>query len=144
MKRLHSIFISTVLILCVASSFGQRPQRFIIGVQADLIKSDNDGFFEKVQGGVEGNFYISRKFSASVGTEVWTGDEIIAVAGARFSPIDEGFFRIRGLIGKDFSIGAGFAKPLSENVRIEAMTDLYFNGHIAIRAGIACGIGRRP
>ena len=125
-------------------SFGQRTQRLMIGVQADLIKSDNDGFFEKLQGGLEGSYYLSRKFAATAGIEGWTGDRVTAVLGARFCPIDEAFLRIRALPGKDFTIGAGFGKFLSENVRVEAMSDFYFEGHIAIRAGIALGIGRIP
>lgn len=123
----------------------QRPQRVMLNVHGDLIKSDNDGFFEKVQGGFEGNYYFSRKIAATGGAEIWTGsDEIFAILGVRFCPIDEAFIRARGLLGKDFSIGGGFAKPLSEQFRIEAMADFYMQGSIAIRAGISYGIGSRP
>ena len=123
----------------------QRAQRVMLSVQGDLIKSDNDGFFEKIQGGLEGSYYFSRKVAATGGVEWWTGsDEIFAVLGARFCPIDEAFIRARGLWGKDFSIGGGFAKPLSDQIRIEAMADFYTQGHIAIRAGISYGIGSKP
>ncbi|MEX2234846.1 MAG: hypothetical protein WD824_21970 [Cyclobacteriaceae bacterium] len=141
---MRSIILPLIFILCSIVSFAQRAQRLMIGVQADLIKSDNDGFFEKLQGGIEGNYYFSRKFSATAGVEAWTGDRVSMVVGARVCPIDEAFFRIRALPGKDFSIGAGFGKFLSENVRVEAMSDFYLEGHIAIRAGIAFGIGKRP
>ena len=141
---MQSIILSILFAACSLMSFAQRAERWMIGVQADLIKSDNDGFFEKLQVGLEANYYFSRKFAVTAGVEWWTGDFVSFVAGARFTPIDEGFIRIRGLPGHDFSIGAGFAKPLSENLRIEAMADLYLEGHIAIRAGIAYAIGGTP
>lgn len=139
-------FITLLILYGVFSfpSFAQRVQRFIIGAQADLIKSDNDGFFEKIQGGLEGNLYLSRKFAVTAGIEAWSGNQAIAVVGARISPIDEAFIRIRGLLHRDVSLGAGFSKPLSQNLRIEAMTDFYFQGPIAIRAGIAYGFGPMP
>jgi hypothetical protein len=138
-------FILTVLIsFSSLISFAQRAQTLMIGAQADLIKSDNDGFFKKIQLGMEANYYFSRKFSLTAGFEWWTDDLVSVVVGGRFSPIDEAFVRVRGLPGKDISIGAGFAKPLANNFRIEAMGDLYFNGHIAIRGGIAYGIGKSP
>ena len=135
-----SILFSTGSVVCLA----QRAQRIMVGAHGDLIKSDNDGFFEKVQGGIEGDYYFSRKFAATGGVEWWTDEGVILVVGTRICPIDEDFVRIRGLIGEDVSLGAGFAKPLSDNIRIEAMADLYFRGHIAIRAGVAFGIGKRP
>lgn len=132
-------------ILSTTLAYGQRTQRIMIGVQADLIKTDNDGLFEKMQGGFEGSFYFSRKFAATTGIEWWSGhDEAVVAFGARFSPIDEAFFRIRSLWQKDVAVGAGFAKPLKDNLRIEAIADFYFDGHIAIRAGIAYGVGKKP
>jgi hypothetical protein len=139
-------FLILSLFLCLWSSicFPQRAQRIMVAVHSDLIKSDNDGFFEKMQAGIEGSFYFSRKFAATGGIEWWSGDEMLAALGGRFSPIDEAFARIRGLPGRDFSIGGGFAKPLSDNFRLEAMADFYFQGHIAIRAGISYGLGGTP
>jgi hypothetical protein len=133
-----------VLSVIVTSVYSQRAQRVMIGAQADLIKSDNDGFFEKMQGGFEGNYYFSRKFSASAGVEWWTEDNVLLVLGGRFCPIDEAFVRVRGFIGKDLSVGGGFAKPLSNRVRIEAIADFYFQGYIAIRGGMAFGFGGNP
>lgn len=137
-----------IYILLVAFPFiagAQRAQRVMLTFQGDLIKTDNDRFFEKVQGGLEGSYYFSRKIAASAGAEWWTArDEIFAVLGVRLCPIDEAFIRARGLLGKDFSIGGGFAKPLSEHIRIEAMADLYMQGSIAIRAGISFGVGPKP
>jgi hypothetical protein len=133
------VLIGTLTTPCRA----QRAQRMMIGIQTDLIKSDNDGFFEKIQGGIEGSFYFSRKVAVTGALEWWSENETVLVIGGRLCPIDEAFIRVRGLIGDDLSIGGGFAKPLSENLRLEAMADFYFRGHIAIRAGIAHGIGRR-
>jgi hypothetical protein len=141
---MYSVALSIALTLCSFCGLCQRAQQFTIGVQADLIKSDNDGFFEKMQGGLEANYYFSRKFSATAGLEWWTEENLRLVVGVRFSPIDEAFIRMRGLPGNDFSVGVGFAKPLSERIRIEAMSDLYLEGYIAIRAGIAFGLGDVP
>lgn len=139
------VFLSIALFTLISeTAWCQRAQQFMIAVHSDLIKSDNDGFFEKMQGGFEGGYYLSRKFAATTGIEWWTDDGIVAVAGVRFCPIDEAFIRIRGLIGKDVSFGGGFAKPLSNRVRIEAMADYYFRGPLAIRAGVAYGFGRTP
>lgn len=141
---MYSVILTALFTVSFLNSFAQRAQRLMIAVQTDLIKSDNDGFFEKMQGGLESNYYFSRKFSATAGVEWWTGDKVSLAAGVRFSPIDEAFIRVRGLPGNDFSVGAGFAKPLSEKIRLEAMADLYLEGHIAIRAGIAFGMGGLP
>lgn len=123
----------------------QRAQQVMLSVQSDLIKTDNDGFFEKVQLGLEGSYYFSRKVAGTGGVEWWTGrDEVFALIGVRICPIDEAFIRARGLLGKDFSIGGGFVKPLTDQVRIEAMADFYMQGHIAIRAGISYGLGSKP
>ena len=116
----------------------------MIASHFDLIKSDNDGFLEKMQGGFEGSYYFSRKLAATGGVEWWTDTGVMVIPGVRFCPIDEAFLRVRGLLGKDLSIGGGFAKPLSDKLRIEATGDLYFKGHIAIRAGLAYGSSRVP
>lgn len=132
-----SIFL-TLLGLCSYLSSAQQAHEIRIGASADLIKSDNDGFFEKGQGGIEVNYFFSRKFSATGGVEWWSQDQISLVLGGRWFPADDAFVRVRGLIGEqDLSIGAGWAKPVLEGFRIEAMGDLYFSGYIAIRAGIA-------
>jgi hypothetical protein len=136
--------ISILLSFLSYFSFAQEAGDILIGANADLIKSDNDGFFEKGQGGVEVNYYLSRKITGSSGIEWWMNDRISLVLGARWFPMDDAFIRIRGLIGEqDISVGAGWAKPVEKNFRIEAMADLYFSGHIAIRAGLAYMIKRK-
>ena len=140
----RSVF-SVLFAIITTLSFGQRAKQFMLGVQADLIKSDNDGLFDKMQGWFEGSYYASRKFAVTAGAEGWSGHQgAILTIGARFCPIDEAFIRVRALPQKSYSIGAGFTKPLSENVRVEAMADFYWGGQIAIRGGVAYGLGKRP
>jgi len=110
----------------------------MVGGALDLIKSDNSGFLDKAQIGLEGNYFITRKFTGTAGVEFWTSDDVSFVLGARWFPIDEAFVRVRGLLGEnDFAIGGGWTKPLNENLRFEAMGDFYFKGEFAIRAGVA-------
>jgi hypothetical protein len=111
----------------------------------DLIKSDNDGYFEKTQVGLEGNYFISRKLTGTAGLEVWTREKASAVIGARWYPVKDAYIRMRGLIGvNDFSMGGGWAKPLTEDLRFESMADFYFAGDFTIRAGIAYRIADKP
>ena len=134
MRLIVLLILYTIPIL----SFGQKVHHMLIGLQTDLIKSNNDGFFEKAQIGAEANYFFSRKFSVSGGVEWWTDDEISLALGARWSPLDDAFFRGRFLVGEqDISLGAGWAKPMNDNFRMEAMADLYFSGQLAIRAGVA-------
>ena len=138
------LFLFIVFNVMALTTFSQRARQYMIGVHTDLIKSDNDGFLDKLQGGVEGSFYLSRKFAVTTAVEWWTGDKVVLIPGVRLCPIDEAFIRIRGLINEDVSVGGGFAKPLSDRWWIEAITDFYFEGHMAIRAGIVYGVGRHP
>lgn len=130
-----------LLIAAVLLSVNLHAQvaKVILGAHLDLIKSNNDGYFEKAQTGIELNYFLSRKFTVAGGAEYWTGDDQFSfVIGARWYPIEEAFIRVRGLFGADdVAIGGGWAKPLNENWRLEAMGDVYIEGHIAIRAGVS-------
>jgi len=141
---MRGLFFLIVFNVIAVAGFSQRARQFMIGVHSDLIKSDNDGFFEKLQTGVEGSFYLSRKFAVTTAVEWWTGDKVILIPGVRFRPIDEAFVRVRGLMNEDLSVGGGFAKPLSDQWWVEAISDFYFEGHMTIRAGIVYGFGRKP
>jgi hypothetical protein len=136
---MKGIFVTNVFILIAATVHAQIARDLMINAQADLVKSDNSGYFEKLQTGVEVNYFISRKFTATGGFEYWTeGAEASVVIGGRWCPVPEAFVRLRGLIGaNDISIGAGWAKPIKNNWRFEAIGDVYAEGHIAIRAGFA-------
>jgi hypothetical protein len=126
--------------MCIAQTSGD----ILVGMNLDLIKSDNDGYFEKTQFGLEGNYFISEKFTATVGIEVWTRGISSAVIGSRWYPAKNAFIRARGLFGEnDFSIGGGWAKPLTEQLQFESMADFYFAGNFSIRAGFAYQIRRK-
>ena len=141
-KILLSLLLSGFITL---SAYSQIAKDFMIEANLDLIKSDNDGFFEKAQGGAALNYFISRKFNATGGIEYWTDDnEVSFVMGARWYPVPDAFIRLRGLIGaNDIAIGGGWAKPLNEDWRFEALADIYAEGHIAIRAGFNYIIRRK-
>jgi hypothetical protein len=132
-------------VLTTTNSNAQIAKDFMIGSSLDLIKSDYDGLFEKVQLGAEMNYFISRKFTVTGGVEFWTqGEEISLVMGARWYPVAEAFLRMRGLVGaNDITLGGGWAKPLNESWKFEAIADYYFNRDIAIRAGFAYIIRRK-
>jgi hypothetical protein len=140
MKRL-----STLLLLFF--SFGlsaQSPGEILVGINFDLIKSDYTKYFDKAQVALEGNYFISKKFSATGGVEVWTHDVTSAVLGIRYYPVRDAYIRVRGLIGADdLSVGGGWAKPMTEDLRFESMADFYFTGNFTIRAGLALMIGRK-
>jgi hypothetical protein len=142
MKKLIFFFTACFII---TTSFSQIAKDFMIGGAVDLIKSDQDGYFKRALGGVEVNYFFSRKFTGTGGMEYWTeGNEVSFVVGGRWFPVPEAFIRLRGLVGaNDISIGGGWAKPLNENWRFEAIGDIYVEGHIAIRAGVAYVFRRR-
>jgi hypothetical protein len=144
--RLLSILRNAVIIIleCYTPCFAQTGS-FLIGSNLDLVKTGNDGFFEKVQAGAEVNYFMTPAFTATGGFEWWTREGTSVVAGARWYPAKEAFLRFRGLIGADdISLGGGWAKPVSKNLNFEAITDVYFRGDIAIRAGITYFIARKP
>jgi hypothetical protein len=137
-------FLTFFLLLITLSSYSQVTHDLLIGVNLDLIKSHQSGYFQRGQFGGEANYFLSQKFTATAGVEYWTqSSQLSAVIGTRWYPVEEAYIRVRGLIGSnDLSIGGGWAKPLKENWRFESMADIYFDGQIAIRAGFAYLIKR--
>lgn len=136
----------TSLVACLTlTSYSQIAKDFSLSLHADLVKSDNSTFFDKAQASGEVNYFISRKFTATAGAEFWTSNEQLSfVMGTRWFPIPNAFVRVRGLIGaNEISIGGGWAKPLHENWRFEALADFYTGGDIAIRAGFTYLIRRK-
>jgi hypothetical protein len=123
----------------------QNAKDFTIGVQVDIVKSDYHGYFERVQAGIEANYFLSAKFSLTGGAEYWSeGSQFSGVAGARWYPVQDAFIRARGFFGaNDISIGAGWVKPLKEHLRFEAIGDIYFDGQIAIRGGLSYTFPRK-
>ncbi|MBT1686072.1 hypothetical protein [Dawidia soli] len=126
------------------SSSAQIARDFMAGGALDLIKTDNNKLLEKAQVGVECNYFVTRQFTGSAGFEVWANQGVSFAVGGRWFPVEEAFVRLRGLIGEnDLSLGAGWAKPINDRVKFEAMGDFYFQGDFTIRAGIQYIIRRR-
>ncbi len=126
-----------LFVFCSTACLSQSKNEIIIGLQLDLIKTNNSGYFQRFQTGAEGNYFFHEKFSVTGGMEYWTESrQFSLVTGARWYPVEDAFIRVRGLLGaNDVSIGGGWSMPLKENLRFEALSDFYFAGHITIRAG---------
>jgi hypothetical protein len=136
-RQMRLIALVSILFLPI-TAFAQEPGDVLLGAHMDLIKSNNDGYFEGVQIGFEGNYFFSKKFAGTTGIEIWNREGLSGVIGGRWYPSQDAYIRVRGLLGaNDLSIGGGFAKPIGELIRIEAMTDFYFDGNFTIRAGFA-------
>lgn len=136
---MKSILSFAAALLLAIPCFSQSVNDFLIGANLDLIKSNQHGYFERIQAGAEMNyFFFSRKIAGTGGVEYWTANkQLSSVIGARWYPVPEAFVRLRALIGaNDVSLGGGWAMPLNRIWRFEAMGDFYTDGHIAIRAGV--------
>src|SRR5690348_13226555 len=107
MKR---IVLSGMLIFFASCTYSQIAKDFMIGASMDLVRSDYNELFRKMQFGIEANYFISRKFTATAGVDYWTtGGQTSVVMGARYFPIREAFVRVRGLIGaNDVALGGGW------------------------------------
>ena len=121
------------------ASFAQSNNDLMIGGSFDLIKTDYSSFLDKAQVGLEANYFVVRHFAASGGVELWTNQKSSFMMGMRWYPVDHVFVRIRGLIGaNDVAIGGGWAKPINDTWRFEAMGDFYVaDTEFAVRAGLS-------
>jgi hypothetical protein len=138
--KLITIIITTIIFTSLTIiTNAQSNNDIMVGGNLDLIKTDYSKFFNKAQIGIEGNYFIVRHFSVSAGAEVWTKQKSSFVMGMRWYPQDHFFVRFRGLIGQnDVSIGGGWAKPINDNLRFEAIGDFYIDHtEFAIRAGVS-------
>jgi hypothetical protein len=137
------IFLLFLVSGCAFDVQAQMAHDMVIGTHLDLVKTDNTNLLEKAQFGVELNYFATRSVTGTTGIEVWTGDDLSFLVGARWYPSDDGFLRVRGLIGaNELSIGGGWAKPLGDNFRFEAIGDFYFSFDFSIRAGFTYVIRR--
>lgn len=124
-------------LMCSLNLKAQIAKDFLFGGSLDLVKTDYQSFFKKMQLGIEGNYYITREFTASAGIELWVNDKASIALGGRWYLMEEAFIRVRGLIGEnDLTIGGGWTKAINSNLKFEAIADFYFEGEFAIRAGI--------
>ena len=101
-----SVFLFTVSLYLKAQSTND----FLIAGAMDLIKTDNTKLFNKVQTGVEVNYFIQRNFAVGAGAEIWTQKNSFMM-GVRWYPTDNVFVRFRGLIG----VNDWISKPLEAN-----------------------------
>lgn len=137
-------FLTVPLLLIAFSSYSQIAKDIIIGLSADLMKTDNNTIFNKAQIALEGNYFLTRSFTATGGVEVWTSDGVSLVSGVRWYPVEEAFVRARAMVGEnDFSIGGGWTSPINASLKFEAIGDFYFKGEFSIRAGIVYIIRRQ-
>lgn len=128
------------LFLIACSAHGQSTKDILVGGGFDLVKTDNQKLFNKMQLGIEGNYFIVRHFSVGAGLEHWTQFSTTSfVMGARWYPTDKLFVRFRGLIGaNDATAGVGWSQPFKNSFRLEAMGDFYFGAtDFALRVGAA-------
>jgi hypothetical protein len=137
MRTFRLVLIIPVILIITNAAQAQIANDYMVGISADLIKTDTDGMLKKVQAGAEFNYFLHRKVTVTGGFELWTDDEIGFVIGGRWFPTEDFFVRARGLVGiNDVNIGGGWTQPLGEHFKFEAIGDFYFQGHFAIRAGI--------
>ncbi|HNT50870.1 MAG TPA: hypothetical protein PKK67_09805 [Cyclobacteriaceae bacterium] len=127
------------LLLTVITCNSQSSNDILVGAGFDLIKTDYNHFGNKLQVGAEANYFVVRHFAAGAGLELWTHHPASFTMGMRYYPLDNFFVRFRGLIGaNDVALGGGWAKPINEKLRFEAIGDFYFGQtEFGIRAGIA-------
>jgi len=140
MKNLPRALVICLILFTVASMVkAQTSGNIMAGGGMDLIKSDINGFAEKVQVGFEANYFINRSFSVSGGFEIWSSNNNSFILGLRWYPVQKLFLRFRGLIGQDdVGIGAGYAHVLNANWRLEGITDYYLDqGELGFRIGAA-------
>jgi len=111
----------------------------MLSAGADVIKTDIDKPFEKAQMGIEANYFVVRHFAVGAGGEFWTDRANSFVMSMRWYPVDNLFFRLRGLTGaNDVAVGLGYAFPLSDHWKLDGIGDFYFRStQFALRAGIS-------
>ncbi len=136
MKKLLLI---TLLLITLHTLDAQAQLLFT--AQVDAYKTDNRDpfkFVDKAQFGVEANYFLYDQLAVTAGLEVWT-ESVRFMPGMRFYPIDPIFLRFRPLLGKevDYAFGVGYARKITNNWRVEAMTDYYFErSNLALRFGV--------
>ena len=138
-----NLILVTVILFAAISAKAQGAGDLLIGAGLDILKSNNTGFGDQVQLGVEANYFINSEFSVTGGVENWTAGKTSLIIGGRYYIQENIFARVRGIIGdNDISVGGGYSYPLSKNWRVEAMGDIYFEGDFALRGGVAYLLGK--
>ncbi|HNP07782.1 MAG TPA: hypothetical protein PKN99_09140 [Cyclobacteriaceae bacterium] len=117
----------------------QSTSDIMLGGGVDFIKTDNPGVFEKSQIGFEVNYFVVRHFAVGLGAEIWSNQKNSFAMGARWYANENVFLKFKGLIGaNDVALGGGYAKALTQYLRLEGMGDFYVNNsEFGIRIGLA-------
>jgi hypothetical protein len=137
MRKKISMLLLAGLLVMVHHSKAQIAEDLMVGGHFDVVKTDFSSILQKVQLGVEANYFATKAITATAGFEYWTTEGFSFLVGGRWYPKENTFVRVRGLVGaNDLSIGGGWSKPINENWRFEAIGDFYFKVDFAIRVGI--------
>lgn len=139
MKRLTILIF---LIAVIQNTTAQNPNDFLLSGAVDVIRTDITKPFDKVQVGLEVNYFIKTGFAVGAGAELRSQQREAFAIGVRWYPRENIFLRFRTLFGaNDVSIGAGWVFPIDRNFRFEALGDLYFERpDFALRGGISYAI----
>lgn len=137
LKKGMRFIITLIALSFVSYTQAQIAGDMLFGGGIDLIKTDNEKVFNKMQLGLETNYYFTRNLTGSAGFELWVGDKTSISLGGRWYMIDAAFLRVRALIGEnDLSIGGGWTRPIGKDLKIEALGDFYFEGEFGVRVGL--------
>lgn len=136
MKQLY-----IVLAVVVFSMAGYETQaQFMLSAGMDIYKTDHDGFGEKTQIGIEGNYFLTRSFTVLGGIEFWSaGPSSQIIFGSRWYIVDQVYLKFRGLMSHtaDVSLGMGHSQAFSRNWRFDIGGDYFYNSkEMAFRLGL--------
>lgn len=139
---MRKVFFIFLLIAGFQKTTAQTTNDFLVAGGADVIRTDITKAFDKVQVGLEVNYFIKTGFAVGAGAEIRSKEREAFAIGVRWYPRENIFLRFRTLFGaNDVSIGAGWVVPIDRNFRFEALGDLYFERpDFALRGGISYAI----
>ena len=118
----------------------QAAGSFLVSTGMDLIRTDLYKVLERAQFGAEVNYFHLHHLSFSGGYEYNINHPSQVSAGLRYYPLEPVFLRARALVGNgaDMALGAGYTHNLTYRLRLEGITDYYFQHQaLGIRIGVA-------
>ncbi|MGK7394494.1 MAG: hypothetical protein ACNS62_07965 [Candidatus Cyclobacteriaceae bacterium M3_2C_046] len=137
MKKLTFLVFTMI---CLSGGFKATAQWRLNG-GIDLIKTPFFGDnWPSVNIGAEVAYFVTNSVGLTGGIEIWDepANQLGGSLGVRWYPVNPVFFRMRGILSEesDFSLGLGYAIPLSRDWRLETMADYFaVNQDFAIRVG---------
>ncbi len=139
-KKLITIF---ALIVQSQILFSQQAHDILVIGQADLVKSNSYGLIKRSQLGIEGDYFIFRKLSLSLGFEHWNNDQFSLAIGSRLYFNEFIFARARALFGAEVgNLGVGFVHDFSHRVALNLVADYYTDDEFAVRAEVVFKFGK--